>query len=231
MSRIRAVILDVDGTLLLSNDAHARAFVDAGKELEIEVDFEKVRRLIGKGGDKLIPEAFGFDKESEQGERLDERKKEIFTERYLPRLEPTPGARQLLHRLRDDGIKLVVATSAAGDEMGGLLEQAGIDDLIQDATSSSDAAESKPEPDIVEAALAKAGFPAEQVVMIGDTPYDVEAATRAGVRIIGVRTGGWDDGDLHGAIAVYDDPRQLLEQFDDSPLGRGNGASEAKSEN
>jgi HAD superfamily hydrolase (TIGR01509 family) len=220
MSRIRAVILDVDGTLIASNEAHARAFVDAAAEMDIDVEFEKVLRLIGKGGDKLIPEAFGFAKESE---RIDERKKEIFKERYLAKIEPTPGARQLLHRLRDDGIKLVVATSAAGDEVGGLLEQAGVADLVQDATSSSDAEESKPDPDIVEAALEKAGFPPEQVVMIGDTPYDVEAAKRAGVAIVGVRTGGWSDEDLRGAIAVYEDAAELLQHFDESPLGRGNG--------
>jgi HAD superfamily hydrolase (TIGR01509 family) len=221
MSRIRAVILDVDGTLLLSNDAHARAFVDAGRELGFEADFKTVRRLIGKGGDKLIPEAFGFEQESERGERLDERKKEVFRERYLPELQPAPGARQLLHRLRDDGIKLVVATSASGDEVEGLLKQAGVDDLIQDATSSSDAEESKPDPDIVEAALEKSGFPPEEVVMLGDTPYDVEAATRAGVRIVAVRTGGWGDDDLGGAIAIYDDAAELLEGFDASVLGRG----------
>jgi HAD superfamily hydrolase (TIGR01509 family) len=220
MSRIRAVILDIDGTLISSNDAHARAFIDAGQELGYEADFETVRRLIGKGGDKLIPEAFGFAQDSEDGEKLDERKKEIFKERYLPDLKPTPGARQLLHRLRDDGIKLVVATSAGGDEVEGLLEQAGVEDLIQAATSSSDAEESKPDPDIVEAALEQAGFPPEQVVMIGDTPYDVEAATRAGVRIVAVRTGGWADEDLEGAIAVYEDPAELLQGFDESPLGR-----------
>jgi HAD superfamily hydrolase (TIGR01509 family) len=223
MSRLRAVIVDIDGTLLASNEAHARAFVDAGAEQGVEADFEQVLRLIGKGGDKLIPEAFGFDKESEPGKRLDERKKEIFAQRYLPSLEPTPGARMLLHRLRDDGIKLVVATSAGGDEMGMLLKQAGVDDLIQDATSSSDAEESKPDPDIVEAAMEKAGFPAEQMIMIGDTPYDVEAATRAGIPIVCVRTGGWDDADLRGAVAVYDHPQQLLDGFDESPLGRGQG--------
>lgn len=220
MSRIRAVILDVDGTLIDSNDAHARAYVDAGEELGYELDFEKVRRLIGMGGDKLLPRAAGLEEESEEGGKLTDRKKQIFKERYLPTLKPTPGARQLLHRLRDDGMKLVVATSAKKDEMGGLLEQAEIADLIQDATSSSDAEESKPDPDIVEAALEQAGFPVDQVVMIGDTPYDVEAANRAGVRIIAVRTGGWGDEDLDGAIAVYEDPRELLEQFDDSPLGR-----------
>ncbi len=221
MSRLRAVILDVDGTLIDSNAAHAQAYVDAGKELGYAIDFEKVRRLIGMGGDKLLPRAVGLQEDSEEGSRITERKKEIFRERYLPTLKPTPGARQLLHRLRDDGVKLVVATSAKKDEMKGLVEQAGIADLIQDATSASDAEESKPDPDIVQAALDQADFPTEQVVMIGDTPYDVEAATRAGVRIIGVRTGGWGDEDLRGALAVYEDPADLLEHYDESPLGRG----------
>ncbi len=221
MSRLRAVLLDVDGTLIASNDAHAQAYVDAGKELGYEIDFDKVRRLIGMGGDKLLPRAVGLEEESEEGERLTERKKEIFEERYLPSLEPTPDARQLLHRLRDDALKLVVATSAKKDEMKALLEQAGLTDLVHDATSASDAEESKPDPDIVQAALEQAGFPPDQVVMLGDTPYDVEAATRAGIGIIAVRCGGWRDEDLQGALAVYDDPADLLAHYEESPLGRG----------
>jgi HAD superfamily hydrolase (TIGR01509 family) len=221
MSRIRAVILDVDGTLLDSNDAHARAFVEAGAELGHEADFQTVRRLIGKGGDKLIPEAFGFSQESGEGQALDERKKQIFAERYLPHLEATPGARSLLEALREQGLELVVATSAGGDEVDGLLEQAGLDDLVQAATSSSDAEDSKPDPDIVEAALEKTGCSADQVVMLGDTPYDVEAATRAGIAIVAVRCGGWGDADLAGAVAVYDDPAALLAPLGESPLMRG----------
>jgi HAD superfamily hydrolase (TIGR01509 family) len=221
MSRLRAVILDVDGTLIDSNDAHARAYADAGKELGYAIPYDQVRPLIGMGGDKVLPRVTGIEEESEEGQKISKRKGEIFRERYLPELKPTPGARQLLHRLRDDGVKLVVATSAKKDALGGLLEQAEIADLIQDATSSDDAEESKPDPDIVQAALKQAGFPADQIVMIGDTPYDVEAATRAGVAIIGVRTGGWDEADLAGAIAVYDDPADLLDHFEDSPLGKG----------
>ena len=225
MAQPKAVILDVDGTLIDSNDAHAGAFVDAGRELGHAADFEQVRRLIGKGGDKLIPEVFGVEKESPEGTRISDRKKRIFEEKYLPRLEPTPGARSLLHRFRDDGMKLVIATSAGGDEMGGLLEQAGIADLVQDATSSSDVEESKPDPDIVLAALEKTGFDADQVVMLGDTPYDVEAAGRAGVRIVAVRTGGWDDESLAGAVAVYENAAELLARYDESPLGRHDGAA------
>ena len=224
MARVRAVILDVDGTLIHSNDAHAQAFLDAAGELGLEVPpFEEVRRRIGMGGDKLIPEVWGFEKESPRGEELDGRKGEIFRERYLPELEPTRGARALLHRLRDDGMKLVVATSASRKDLGGLLERVGVRDLIQDATSASEVEESKPDPDVVQAALDDAGFPAEEVVMLGDTPYDVEAATRAGVRIVAVRSGGWGDAELEGAVAIYDHPADLLEHFDASPLGRNSG--------
>jgi HAD superfamily hydrolase (TIGR01509 family) len=213
------VILDIDGTLLLSNDAHARAFVDAAAELGIQADFETIRRLIGMGGDKLIPAAFGFQKESKQGKKLDRRKGEIFRERYLPTLEPAPGARALLEHLRRDGIGLVVATSSDAADVNALLEQAGVRDLIEDATSAGDVEASKPDPDVVHAALRKTGAPARAVVMLGDTPYDVEAASRALVRIIAVRCGGWGDRDLRGAVAVYDDPEDLLAHYAESPLG------------
>lgn len=216
-----AVILDIDGTLIDSNDAHARAYEDAGRELGFDIPFDRVRPLIGKGGDKVLPEVTGIEEDSPDGERISERKGEIFRERYLPTLQPLPGARQLLHRFRDDTMKLVVATSAGKDDLKGLLEQAGVADLIQDATSADDAEESKPDPDIVLAALKQAGFPADEIIMLGDTPYDVEAATRAGVRIVGVRSGGWGDQDLQGAIAVYEDPADLLERYDESPFGRG----------
>ena len=218
MSRLRAVILDIDGTLIASNDAHARAFVEAAAEQGIDADYGEIRRLIGMGGDKLIPRVFGFEKESGAGTRLDDRKGEIFRERYLPRLEPTPGARALLERLRDDGLALVVATSAGRDDLAGLLKRAGVADLIEESTSASDVEESKPDPDVVRAALRKSGAPAGEVVMIGDTPYDVEAATRAGVAILGVRSGGWSDRELRGALAVYEHPADLLARYADSPL-------------
>ena len=218
MAELRAVILDIDGTLLLSNEAHARAFVDAAEEQGIPADYEQVLRLIGKGGDKLIPEAFGFEEESDRGKRLDERKGEIFRERYLPTLQPAPGARALLERMRAEGLKLVVATSSGKSDVKALLEQAGVRDLIEEATSSGDVEASKPDPDVVEAALDTTGHPAGAVVMLGDTPYDVEAASRAGVRIVAVRCGGWDDRALRGAAAVYDDPEDLLAHYAESIL-------------
>lgn len=219
-----AVILDVDGTLIDSNDAHASAYVDAARELGREMSLEKTRRAIGMGDDKLLPRVAGIAEDSDEGERLTRRKKEIFNERYLPRLQPTPGARALLLHLRDDAVKLVVASSASDDELGPLLERAGVHDLIQGTTSSDDAEESKPDPDIVEAAVRDSGVPADRTVMLGDTPYDVEAATRAGIRIIALRSGGWDDHALRGAIAIYDDPADLLAHYDESALGRGGGS-------
>jgi phosphoglycolate phosphatase-like HAD superfamily hydrolase len=112
----------------------------------------------------------------------------------------------------------VVATSADGADLKGLLEQAGVRDLIEESTSSGDVEASKPDPDIVVAALEKSGAAAHEVVMLGDTPYDVEAASRAGVRIIGVRCGGWNDRELRGAVAVYDDPEDLLAHYGESVL-------------
>lgn len=212
------VLLDVDGTLIDSNDAHAHAWVDVCREFGRDCDYARIRRMIGMGGDKLMPRAFGVDHDSKEGKRMSERRSEIFLERYLPTLKPFPQARALLVRIREDGHTLVVATSAKSDEMKGLLDAAGIADLLEEATSSSDAKKSKPDPDIVRAALEKADAEPREAIMLGDTPYDVEAATRAGVRIIAVRCGGWSDADLRGAIATYADPADLLRRYEDSPL-------------
>jgi HAD superfamily hydrolase (TIGR01549 family) len=214
MTRFKVVLLDIDGTLLLSNDAHAHAFVDAGKSLGLTADFTSIRRLIGKGGDKLIPEAFGVDAESELGKKLDEVKGEIFRS-YVSSLQPTPGARELLTKLRKDGIQLVVATSAGKEDVALLLKQARVLDLIEETTSSDDAESSKPDPDIIQAALRKAGENSRVALMIGDTPYDVEAALRAGVPIITVRCGGfWKDADLRGSLSIFDDPADILAHFE-----------------
>jgi len=214
MPGFRVVLLDIDGTLLLSNDAHARAFVEAGESMGLTAAFVSVRRLIGKGSDKLIPEVFGFDAESEPGKKLDEAKGRIFRS-YLPSLQPTRGARELLSKLRNDGIQLVVATSAGKEDVSLLLKQAGVIDLIDQTTSSDDAESSKPEPDIIQAALRKAGEDSREALMIGDTPYDVEAALRAGVPIITVRCGGfWEDADLCGSLSIFNDPADIRAHFE-----------------
>jgi HAD superfamily hydrolase (TIGR01509 family) len=221
MATIRGLLLDIDGTLVDSNDAHAHSWVAALAEHGIKVPFEKVRKLIGKGGDKLLPEVSGIGADAREGKQLTRRHVEIFKERYLPRLRPTPGAPELLRHLREKGLKLVAATSAQEDIVGPLLRICGAADLIKGKTSSDDVSHSKPDPDIVQAALGEASLPPSQVVLLGDTPYDIEAAARSGVGVIALRCGGWGDPDLEGALAVYEDPADLLAHYDSSPLGGG----------
>jgi HAD superfamily hydrolase (TIGR01509 family) len=208
--RVRGVILDVDGTLVDSNDAHAHAWVDALAEQDIHVPFEKVRPLIGMGGDKLLPEITGIKEETPEGKKISERRGEIFKSKYLPAVKAFPGVRQLLEHIRDSGVKLVVASSAKEDELKPLLKIAEADDMIEEKTSSYDAENSNPDPDIIQAALNEIGLRADQVVMIGDTPYDIKAASRAGIKTIAFRCGGWDDDGLAGAIAIFDGPADLL---------------------
>jgi HAD superfamily hydrolase (TIGR01509 family) len=215
------VILDVDGTLVDSNDAHARAWVEALREHGRATGFERVRRLIGMGGDKLLPAAVGIAADSEEGEAIGERRGLIFRERELPRVEAFPGSRELLHALRARGFRLAVASSAERDELEPLLRIAGADGLLEGKASGDDVDRSKPDPDAVSVALRRLRCAPAEAVMIGDTPYDVEAARRAGVDCIAFRSGGWGDHDLADAIAVYDGPLDLYQRLDASPLGPG----------
>ena len=210
---LQAVILDVDGTLVDSNDAHAAAWVEAFAEAGVTVDAERVRRAIGMGGDKLMPHVSGISDESPEGRRIAERREEIFTTRYLPTIRPFPRVRELVQRFVDDGLTVVVASSATKTELAALLERAGVSDLITDETSADDAERSKPDPDIVRAALHRSGAPAGAAVMVGDTPYDVEAALRTGVRIVGLECGGWLRRDLAGSAQVFASPADVLERI------------------
>ena len=215
---IKAVLFDVDGTLVHSNDAHAHAWVRAFAEHGIDVSFDAVRRSIGMGGDKLMPRVSHLTEESDEGREIAERRKAIFKADYLPKLRPLRDAAELVAAVKARGLTTVAASSAKKEELQPLLEIAGAKALMDATTSSDDAEESKPDPDIVEAALKRAGVAASEAIMIGDTPYDIEAAQRAGVRTIAFRSGGWDDGDLAGAMAIYDGPWDLLQQLDHSPL-------------
>jgi phosphoglycolate phosphatase-like HAD superfamily hydrolase len=215
-----AVILDVDGTLVDSNDAHAHAWVDAFAEHGITVPFEKVRRAIGMGGDKLMPHVAGVEEDSRAGRGISERRASVFKNKYLPGLRPFPRVRELLERFRTDDWTLAVASSAKKDELQPLLEIAGVADLIPARTSSDDAERSKPDPDIVQAALREVGTPADHAIMLGDTPYDVEAATRSRVRIVGVECGGWSREELRGAAAVFASPADVLARYEESPFAQ-----------
>ena len=217
---LRPVIFDIDGTLVDSNDAHAHAWVDSLAEAGHHVAFERVRPLIGMGGDKVLPQLAGIEDDSPEGQRLAARRGEIFHERYFPGVQGLPGAQELVSHLASQGHRLAVASSARKEELEELLRCAGVERLIRLRTSSSDAEASKPDPDIIQAALEQLGCAASEALMIGDTPYDIEAARRAGIETIAFRSGGWTDADLRGAVAIYDGPAHLRREYERSPLLR-----------
>jgi HAD superfamily hydrolase (TIGR01509 family) len=210
------VILDVDGTLVDSNDAHTRAWVDAFAERGVTVAYEDIRRAIGMGGDKLMPSVSGIAEDSAEGRAIAKRRAELFKEKWLPHLRPFPRVRELLQHFIDEGYTLAVATSAKQEEMQPLLDAAGVSDLIAERTSSDDASNSKPDPDIVQAALKSTACAANRAIMLGDTPYDVEAARRAGVHAVAFECGGWTRGELPAANEVYADAADLLERYESS---------------
>ncbi len=216
-----AVIFDVDGTLIDSVDLHARAWQDAFREFGHEVAFDKLRGQIGKGGDQLLPVFLSKDEVDATGKALNERRGEIFKQRYLPQIKPFPMVRELLKRIQEDGMQIALASSAKQDELEAYKRAARIEDLLQAETSTDDADKSKPEPDIFEAAMQRLGdVDPKQVIVIGDTPYDAEAAGKAGLRTVGVLCGGWPEDALKraGCVATYRDPADLLAQYDTSPL-------------
>ena len=221
--QIRGVILDVDGTLVDSNDVQAHAWLDAMAENGYQVPFEKVRPLIGMGGDKVLPEVLGIDKDSDIGKKISQQRKEFVKTRYLSSIKPFPGSRDLLQHMHDKGLKLVIATSAEPDELEKTLSIIGPDvkDMITTETTSKDAPKSKPDTDIMQAALQRSGCARDEVVMLGDTPYDLEAAAKASINSIALRCGGWNDNELSQAIAIYNDPADLLAHYDTSPLAIG----------
>jgi HAD superfamily hydrolase (TIGR01509 family) len=222
--QIDTVIFDVDGTLIDSNAAHADTWAQALSEHGVPRDAAQIRPLIGMGSDKLLP-TMGLEEGSPIGHAVARRKKELFAER-LPRLQPTNGARALVAFLREHGKTLVIATSADEEEMDALLQQAGVGDLIPRRTSSDDAEHSKPDPDIVLAALRRSGARPGATVMIGDTPFDIEAARRARVDPIALRCGGhWGERDLGAAIAIFDDPADLLLHWKRTEAAAGDSIS------
>jgi HAD superfamily hydrolase (TIGR01549 family) len=220
---IQAVIFDIDGTLVDSVDLHARAWQEAFRHFGREVTFEEVRSQIGKGSDKLIPYFLSSEEDQKIGKQLDKFRGELWKSKYLHQVKPFPKVRELFQRIQQDGKQIVLASSAKGDELQTYRKIANIDDLVEEETSSDDVENSKPDPDVIHAALGKINNPdPANVMMVGDTPYDAEAARKAGVRTIGVLCGGFPEEDLRkaGGVAIYNGPAELLAMYEESPLGQ-----------
>jgi HAD superfamily hydrolase (TIGR01549 family) len=220
---IDAVLFDIDGTLIDSVDFHAKAWVEAFEKFGHEVAYDRVRKQIGKGGDQLMPVFLSEADIGRIGKPLEEYRGQVLREKYLPLFKPFAQVRELLQRVIADGTKVGLASSAKAEELEQYKKIANIVDRVDADTSSADAEKSKPHPDIFEAALEKLGDLApERVIVVGDTPYDAEAAAKAGIRTIGLRCGGWSEAELKqaGCVAVFAAPADLLARYEGSPLAR-----------
>lgn len=218
----KAAIFDVDGTLLDSVDLHALAWHEAMEKFGHDVSFEQARGQIGKGGDKLIPHFLSEDEERDHGKEMEEWRGKRFKSEYLPLVRPFSAVPDLLRRTKNAGVSIAVASSAKKDELAEYLDIAGIGDLVDVTTSSDDVQESKPAPDIFEAVLKKLGVEGPDAVAIGDTPYDAEAAGKAGIATVGVLCGGFTESSLRqaGCVQVYPGPAAMLACFGDSLLAK-----------
>lgn len=218
---IRAVLFDIDGTLIDSNELHVTAWVQAFAEAGHPVEAAAVRQQIGKGGDNLVPALLPRLSDTEQ-KALDDGHGRLFKQLFLDRAQPFPHAADLLRRTRDAGRTVVLASSASAQELDHYVALLGVGDVVDATTSIDDVGTSKPAPDIFATALDKAGVPAAEAVAVGDTPWDVRSAGDAGIGTVALLSGGFAREDLEaaGADAIYDDATQLLAHFPESPLAR-----------
>jgi HAD superfamily hydrolase (TIGR01549 family) len=217
---VKAVLLDIDGTLIDSNALHAEAWQRAFAHFGIKVDFETVLRQIGKGGDQLLPVFLTKDQQKEFGEELQKWRKDLFMREYLASVRPFPKSRELVQAIRNTGKKVAIASSASEEELTHYKKIARIDDLVEVSTTSDDAEKSKPHPDIFAAALKRLKVPAKSTLSLGDTPWDARASCKIKIRPIGVTSGGWKREDLleAGCVEVHANAADLLQHFNQSLL-------------
>lgn len=217
---LKAILLDIDGTLVRSNDEHAQAWADALRQFGYEVPWQEIRSWIGMGGDKILPRVDKrLNDKEEPGTSISRVRQDIFLTQYVSQLSPQDGARALLEQLHARSLRRIAATSAKREELDSILAAGGISGCIDIATTSDDAARSKPDADVIDVALTKAALSRDEAVYLGDTPYDVAAAHKAQMIAVALRCGGWADADLREAEAIYDSPADLLRRLDESPLG------------
>jgi HAD superfamily hydrolase (TIGR01509 family) len=214
---VAAALLDVDGTLVDSNYHHAVAWYRAFREHDVTVPIWRIHRHVGMGGDQLVAAVAGDEVEAGAGDALREAEGRLYGE-LIDEVAPLPGARELIERLRDRGHTVVLASSGAADDVERYIDMLDVRDLANAWTTSADVEATKPEPDLVAAALEKAQELSG--VMVGDTTWDVEAAARADVKTIGVLTGGFSEAELlaAGAVAVFESAAALAASLDSTPL-------------
>ena len=202
-ARPRAVIFDVDGTLVASNLLHAQAWQKAFALYGKDISLEAILGQIGKGGDQLMPEFLSPHELDRFGQELEKRRAALFKRDYLPQVKTLPQVRQLFERIKGDGLRIALASSAQQDEIAHHIDALGIKDLVEFATSADDVSRSKPCPDVFNAALDRlASVSNDEAIVVGDTPYDAQAAGKAGLRTIGVLSGGFPQQTLRDAGTI-----------------------------
>ncbi len=220
--QIKAIFFDIDGTLVASNDMHVLAWEEAFAEIGKSLDRQVVHDQIGKGTDMLVPSLLP-DLDRSGQKKLGEAHDAVFKAKFLADAKPFPSAHDLLARAHGGGQQVVLASSASKTEVDHYLDRLGARDLVTATTSGDDVEDTKPAPEIFATALGKMqGIGAEEVIVVGDTPYDMQAANKCGIAAIALRSGKFPDDVLWnaGAVAIYDDAAALLAAYADSPLGR-----------
>jgi membrane protein len=215
----QALLFDIDGTLVDSNEGHVAAWRQAFLQHGYEFEHSEIHDQIGKGGDNLLPSMVP-DAPQEVQDAIDHAHAEIYKRDYLGRVRPFAGARDLLLKSKDSGKTIVLASSASRPELDHYVQLLQVGDIIDGATSKDDVEHSKPCPDIFDSAVRKSGAEPAHALVIGDTPYDIIAARRSGIDTIALRSGRFPEDDLRAErpIAIYDDVAALLGDFDRSPI-------------
>ena len=218
---VRGVIFDIDGTLIDSVDLHAATWCRALERFGHRIAYDVVRSQIGKGGDQLLASLIPDDA-SRQGPAIEAYRSKIFKRWGMPRVRPFTRVRDLFLHVRGQGQRIALASSAKAEEVPVYEGIAAIEDLVDTRTTAGDAEATKPEPEIFAVALARLGLPETDVVVVGDSPYDAEAAGKLGLRTVGVLCGGFPSDDLRaaGCLELYRDPADLLDRYEASILGR-----------
>lgn len=219
---VRGVISDVDGTLVDSNDAHASAWEEAFREFGLSIPWEEIRSQVGRGSDQLLPEFLSPEQLSSIGTQIDKRKKEVFRKEYFDQIKPFPGVLPLFEKLYRDKKTIVLATSGSANETQHYIRLLGIERFVRDIVTGDDVARTKPHPDLFHIALDRFGWDPVEAVVLGDTPYDIEAAQKVDLATIALLTGGFSEEALTaaGAAEIYRSLQTLLENYDVSYLGR-----------
>lgn len=217
----QAVIFDIDGTLVDSVDLHAEAWVKAFEKFGYSATHDQMRNQIGKGGEFILPDFLSDAEIEKDGDAITHYRKTYFHENLLQHVKPFPKVTELFQRLKGDGIRIALASSAQPETAEHYEKLLGVTDLIDGLTCKGDVDKAKPDPDIFIAALEKlGGMPATEAIVVGDSPYDAQAANKIKLSTVGVLCGGFSQEVLQdaGCIAIYQDPADLLEHYDQSPL-------------